>query len=100
MEGRSGGERLPLDQGCRAAQFEGQPIDEVTFLIEVILKLDVDGAEFLKGSEAARLQASPVLIVETANGYSRPDCSANVPSRDARGYPGRALRRGRISARR
>ena len=43
----SGHKRLPLDQRGRAAKLVGLSIDEVAFLVEVIMKRGVDRGELL-----------------------------------------------------
>jgi hypothetical protein len=43
----SGGKRLPLGQGDRATDLVSLTVDEVAFLVKMVVKTGVDGNEFL-----------------------------------------------------
>ena len=61
---RSAGERLPLGQGGRAANFEGLAIDEVALLGKVIVDGGVDGCELLQRFHLPKSEHRPLSSPE------------------------------------
>ena len=60
----SGGKRLPLGQGSRAAGLVSVTIDEVAFLVKVIVKRGMDRDEFLQRLHASKSQRRPLSSAE------------------------------------
>jgi len=59
-QGHSARERLPLGQGGQASLLVNLSIDEMAPQGEVIVKVGVDGCEFLQGSHLSEPEHSPI----------------------------------------
>ena len=55
---------MPLGEGGRAADFVSLAIDEVAFVVEMVVDRGMDGAEFLKGVHPSKPQHSPLSSSE------------------------------------
>ena len=75
--GLSGGKRLPLGQGSRAAYFVSLTIDEVSFLVEMVVQRGVDRSEFLQRLHPSKPQHRPFSSSEW---QVRVFCSIILPS--------------------